>query len=102
MGREGTVVLFDLLAPLKQDEMEAAKERGLFYCGSLGVKDGAAGALVEPHPECAGPMIQAALAFACIVAGRLTLPGEVKSGEVKQNDEVAWLVALHALEVPRA
>ncbi len=101
MGGDGAFVLFDLLAPLDQDEMEAAKERGLFYCGALGVKDGEAEARVEPHPDCAGPMIQAALAFACIVAGRLTLPGKAVKSDGK-GDEVAWLESLYALEVPRA
>ena len=94
LGGGGAFVLFDLLAPLDEDAIEAARARGLCYCGALGLKDGVAEARVEPDADSAFTMVGAALEFARIVSAKLAPPAT--------GDEVEWLNALHALEVPRA
>jgi hypothetical protein len=91
MGRAGDFLLIPLGGdgPLDDALTAQALERGLHYCGCLGVKDGVAGAKCEPDPDSVYCCLMASLEFARMVAGRLK--------PQPQGDGVAWLENLFQL-----
>jgi hypothetical protein len=75
--------------PFDEAEVDAARDRGLEYCGVLGLKDGVPGAKCEPNPDCIYTMMHAGLAFAQLVADKLR--------PKPKGDAVDWLTRLFEL-----
>jgi hypothetical protein len=89
LGRAGEFILVDLSGETDA-AMEAARARGFSYCGCLAVVNGQATARPEPDADAMLTMLYAGLAFAHLVADRLTPPQP-------KSDSVEWLTRLYAL-----
>ena len=93
LGKGEDFLLFPLQedGPLDQGLLQRGQERGLAFCGVLGVVDGRMAARVEEtNPMAVYTMLFAGLEFARQVAPKLR-PSEPK------GDSVAWLERLHSL-----
>ncbi len=89
LGRGSEFILVDLSGETDA-AMEAARARGFSYCGCLAVVNGQATAQPEPDADAMLTMLYAGLAFAHLVADRLTPPQP-------KSDSVEWLTRLYAL-----
>ena len=93
LGKAGEFVLIPLGNGIDENLTREAREKGFYYCGSMGVVNGQARAESEQNPDAMLTMLRASFAFAELAADWLRPKPE--------GDGVAWLESLYRLEDPR-
>lgn len=96
-GEEWVLIRLDADFEVKQEAVQDAVARGLFYCGTFGWGNGKMRAALEPDPDTLKPMRLAVFAFAAMVSAPAPAAPEADYG-----DTADWLERLHSLPDTRA